>query len=156
MRCPKCQFDQTTECLKCGIVFSRYQAAQEAAAKKVELAAPAVQAAAVVPSLLPSVPPTEFAVGRNDALKELKYRALALPLALWIMTQATAISTVWLPCQHSVAKHTLSNASETIAVTEPVNLLRELCPEIVQTVLRQAPMFNRPVSALCATPFWID
>ena len=27
MRCPKCQFDhelQTTECLKCGIVFSRY------------------------------------------------------------------------------------------------------------------------------------
>jgi hypothetical protein len=47
MRCPKCQFDhelQTTECLKCGIVFSRYQAAQEAAARKVELAAPAVQA----------------------------------------------------------------------------------------------------------------
>jgi hypothetical protein len=47
MRCPKCQFDhelQTTDCLKCGIVFSRYQAPQEAASKKVELAAPAVQA----------------------------------------------------------------------------------------------------------------
>ncbi len=87
MRCPKCQFDhelQTTECLKCGIVFSRYQAAQEAAAKKVELAAPAAQAAAVVPSLLPSAPPTEFSVGRNDALKELKYRALALPIALLV------------------------------------------------------------------------
>jgi hypothetical protein len=47
MRCPKCQFDhelQTTDCLKCGIFFSRYQAAQEAAAKKVALAAPAFQA----------------------------------------------------------------------------------------------------------------
>lgn len=36
MRCPKCQFDhelQTTECLKCGIVFARYFAAQEAASK---------------------------------------------------------------------------------------------------------------------------
>jgi hypothetical protein len=36
MRCPKCQFDhelQTTECLKCGIVFARYQAALEAALK---------------------------------------------------------------------------------------------------------------------------
>ena len=30
MRCPKCQFDhplQTTECLKCGIIFARYLAA---------------------------------------------------------------------------------------------------------------------------------
>jgi len=33
MRCPKCQFDhppQTTECLKCGIVFARYEAAMAA------------------------------------------------------------------------------------------------------------------------------
>jgi hypothetical protein len=48
MRCPKCQFDhelQTTDCLKCGIVFSRYQAAQEAAAKKFKFPAPAVRAA---------------------------------------------------------------------------------------------------------------
>ena len=38
MRCPKCQFDhplQTTECLKCGIVFSRYQAPLESAANQV-------------------------------------------------------------------------------------------------------------------------
>jgi hypothetical protein len=87
MRCPKCQFDhqlQTTECLKCGIVFSRYLAAQEAAAKKAELGAPAVQGAAVEPSLVPSAPPTEFSVSRNDALKELKYRALALPVALLV------------------------------------------------------------------------
>ena len=40
MRCPKCQFDhelQTTECLKCGIVFTRYLAALEAAAKQADL-----------------------------------------------------------------------------------------------------------------------
>jgi hypothetical protein len=92
MQCPKCQFDhklQTTECLKCGIVFSRYQAAQDAAAKKVELAAPPAQAAAVVPPLLPSEPPTEFPFGRNDALKELKYRALALPIALLVARMLT-------------------------------------------------------------------
>jgi hypothetical protein len=73
MRCPKCQFDhelQTTECLKCGIVFSRYQP---------ELALPAKQAAAVLPepacpSVLPGV--------RDDAVRELKCRAFALPLAL--------------------------------------------------------------------------
>ncbi len=48
MRCPKCQFDhefQTTECLKCGIVFSRYLAVQEAAAKKFMFPAPKVRAA---------------------------------------------------------------------------------------------------------------
>jgi len=75
MRCPKCQFDhelQTTECLKCGIVFSRYQAALDA--KKAAFAVPVVQAAALSPSAPPSI--------RNDALTELKCRALALPLAL--------------------------------------------------------------------------
>jgi hypothetical protein len=87
MRCPKCQFDhelQTTECLKCGIVFSRYRAAQEAVAKKAELAAPAVQSAAVAPSPFPSAPAAEFSVGGNDALNEWKYRALALPVALLV------------------------------------------------------------------------
>jgi hypothetical protein len=77
MRCPKCQFDhelQTTECLKCGIVFTRYLAAMEAAAKRADLAMPLVEA----PPLSPSAPSAD----RNDALKELKYRALALPLAL--------------------------------------------------------------------------
>lgn len=76
MRCPKCQFDhelQTTECLKCGIVFSRYQAALEAAAEKGNLALP-VQPVALSP-VTPATP-------RNDALTELKYRAFALPLAL--------------------------------------------------------------------------
>jgi hypothetical protein len=72
MRCPKCQFDhalQTTECLKCGIIFARYQAALDATAK------PAVIAA------LPS-PSSPLLTARNDALKELNSRMLALPLAL--------------------------------------------------------------------------
>jgi hypothetical protein len=81
MRCPKCQFDhelQTTECLKCGIVFTRYQAALDAGAKQAALAVPMVQA----PPLSPSATPLR--TGRNDALRELKYRVLALPLALLV------------------------------------------------------------------------
>jgi hypothetical protein len=77
MRCPKCQFDhelQTTECLKCGIVFAPYLAPLDVAAKKAGLAVPVVQATA----LSRSAPPTV----RNDAPRELKYRVLALPLAL--------------------------------------------------------------------------
>lgn len=81
MRCPKCQFDhplQTTECLKCGIVFSRYQAALETAAKPAAIAAPlpVMQAAAL---------PQEAAfTGQDDALRELKIRVLALPAALLV------------------------------------------------------------------------
>jgi len=72
MRCPKCQFDhelQTTECLKCGIVFSRYQAVTEQAAQ--------------LPAAAPETPTSSApAVSRHDALRELKYRIFALPLAL--------------------------------------------------------------------------
>lgn len=81
MQCPKCQFDhalQTTECLKCGIVFSRYLAAQEAAAKR---AAVAVPLPVVEPAALP-YPATFADTDRGDALRELKYRVLAVPLAL--------------------------------------------------------------------------
>jgi len=79
MRCPKCQFDhplQTTECLKCGIVFSRYQAALEAAANQPVLPVPVVEPAHESPSA--------SLTDRNDALRELKYRALALPVALLV------------------------------------------------------------------------
>jgi hypothetical protein len=87
MRCPKCQFDhrlQTTECLKCGIVFTRYLAVQEAAAREVAPTPPVVQPAAVAPFQMPSAPPTDFSIGPSDALKELRYRVLALPLTLLI------------------------------------------------------------------------
>jgi hypothetical protein len=49
MRCPKCEFDhplQTTECLKCGIVFAKYQAAVEAQAKQESAVAMAAAAPA--------------------------------------------------------------------------------------------------------------
>lgn len=81
MKCPKCEFDhplQTTECLKCGIVFSRYQAAREAAATQAAVAVP-VAAPVVRAAVLPE---PEISTEGDDALRELKYRALALPLAL--------------------------------------------------------------------------
>jgi hypothetical protein len=77
MRCPKCQFDhalQTTECLKCGIVFARYQSAIDGASTELPRAVPLAQ---------PLVPPASLS-DRNEALKELKVRALALPLALLV------------------------------------------------------------------------
>ena len=75
MRCPKCQFDhelQTADCLKCGIVFARYQATLDAAAKQAGLAAPML------------VPPRPALIARSDALRELYCRMLALPLALLV------------------------------------------------------------------------
>jgi hypothetical protein len=77
MRCPKCQFDhelQTTECLKCGIVFSRYRPASEPARD-----APQDATADLVPVALS---PSALNVDRSDVIRELKYRALALPVAL--------------------------------------------------------------------------
>lgn len=85
MRCPKCQFDhplQTTECLKCGIVFSRYRAAPESAANQ---ANPDAAMAVSAPALAGPTTVND-ASGRSDARSaartELKYRILALPLAL--------------------------------------------------------------------------
>jgi hypothetical protein len=75
MRCPKCQYDhalQTTECLKCGIVFARYRPVPDAAAKPV---APAV--------VLP-LPPGATLPAPSDEVRELKYRIFALPLALLV------------------------------------------------------------------------
>lgn len=81
MRCPKCQFDhelQTTECLKCGIIFSRYQAAL--AAKQAALATPVPVSAAV--ALEGGAQDAESSTARTDSLRELKCRIFALPLAL--------------------------------------------------------------------------
>jgi len=94
MRCPKCQFDhelQTTECLKCGIVFARYQAALEAESK---LAGPFESSPNVHDSNRAEFrmdsrlrgndsEPVQFELGQKyDAMRELRYRAVALPLAL--------------------------------------------------------------------------
>lgn len=92
MRCPKCQFDhelQTTECLKCGIVFSRYQAALEAAALDAEKTA-AASAPAVAPAIAPAIAAPqpvslgELATEREDAVQEFKYRIFAVPVALLV------------------------------------------------------------------------
>jgi hypothetical protein len=108
MRCPKCQFDhplQTTECLKCGIVFSKYKPPVDvsgipglsgAVAKQPDAAVPAKPAdermpAAVVSSFVASLdralsPDADKspAATRKEAATEFKYRLLALPLALLV------------------------------------------------------------------------
>ena len=71
MHCPKCQFDheaQTTECLKCGIVFAKYQRAH-----------------AALPTLPLPIEATPGAPGTlQEARAELTYRLLALPVALLV------------------------------------------------------------------------
>jgi len=112
MRCPKCQFDhelQTTECLKCGVIFSKYRAAVDAAAlgaaagdaQKVAAAsehspvlAPVlapVPAAALASGLAAAQPvsarpisPDELVTEREDAVREFKYRIFAVPVALLV------------------------------------------------------------------------
>jgi hypothetical protein len=83
MRCPKCQFDhplQTTECLKCGIVFSRCRAPLESATNQ---ANPDVAlAVSAPPALAEPATAVNGALGRSDAGTEFKYRIFALPLAL--------------------------------------------------------------------------
>ena len=107
MRCPKCQFDhalQTNECLKCGIVFARYQAALDAAAKQVAPRLPTNDVSLAAPKFVPqfesmthppALSPCEAVPGRNDALRELKYRLLALPVALlvarWVVSTGLRI-----------------------------------------------------------------
>src|ERR1700722_18336714 len=108
MRCPKCQFDhplQTTECLKCGIVFSKYKPPVDvseipgfsgAVAKQPDAVAPAKpaderMAAAGVTSFVTSLDralsPDEDkspAAIRKEAATEFKYRLFALPVALLV------------------------------------------------------------------------
>jgi len=83
MRCPKCQFDhplQTTECLKCGIVFSRYQPALESSANQANPAG--TMAVSAPPALAEPATALNDVPDRSDARTELLYRILALPLAL--------------------------------------------------------------------------
>jgi len=91
MRCPKCQFDhplQTTECLKCEIIFARYLAVLESAAKQMGVDGPAIQTRALAPNA--PLPLRNDAI-RSDALWEFKCRLFALPLAL-VMARLVARS----------------------------------------------------------------
>lgn len=49
---------------------------------------------------------------------------------------STAVSTAWLPGHYRVLDYTLSNSSEQIVLTFPVNLLQEFWPEIARTFHR--------------------
>jgi hypothetical protein len=76
-QCPKCQFDhplQTTECLRCGIVFSKYAKFQEAVAA----VAPALQEEEKAPS------PERALEQASTAKREFLVRAVALPAALLV------------------------------------------------------------------------
>jgi hypothetical protein len=72
MQCPKCKFDserQTTECLKCGIVFAKYYRQQER------------------PQSMPTRVKAESEDERDtadEAKRELRYRVFAVPLALLV------------------------------------------------------------------------
>lgn len=112
MRCPKCQFDhplQTTECLKCGIVFSKYKppvdvsaatevrAVSGAVAKQPDAAVPAKltdpkTAAAMVSSFAASLDADLSPDTHTSPATEFKYRLLALPLALLVARWLTGTS----------------------------------------------------------------
>ena len=113
VRCPKCQFDhplQTTECLKCGIVFSKYKPPIDVSATA-EVAGAAKQPDATVPAnpadgrmaraavwsfaasldkaLSPDADQSPAAT-QKQATREFRYRLLALPLALLLAYWLTA------------------------------------------------------------------
>jgi hypothetical protein len=50
---------------------------------------------------------------------------------------ATAISTAWLPSHNNLATYTLSNATEQVGLSIPINLLQEFWPEIRHAVLKR-------------------
>ena len=73
MLCPKCQFDnegQTTECLRCGLIFVKYVLLQEAARP------------GILPVVIEEEP--EEPTTQGEARQELICRLLALPLALLV------------------------------------------------------------------------
>lgn len=51
---------------------------------------------------------------------------------------STAVTTLWLPGKYNVARYTLANSTEQIALTVPVNVLQEFWPEVTHKVLRRS------------------
>lgn len=92
MECPKCHFDdpqQKDECLKCGLIFARYRAFEEAVAD--------------VSSAVPERSSQEIAEDQQKAKNEFRCRIFALPGALllgWLLNLAlptiTAFLAMWL------------------------------------------------------------
>jgi hypothetical protein len=88
MQCPKCHFDsplQTTECLKCGIIFAKYLAFEKAVA---EVRAPE-----------PEPSPGATLEDRSSARREFLFRVFALPSALligWLINLALPMLTAFL------------------------------------------------------------
>ena len=92
MECPKCHFDhpqQTDECLKCGIIFAKYVAFQEAVAN--------------VRPVEPEHSPQELSDEQRKAKNEFLCRIFAVPGALllgWLanlaMPMLTAFLSMWL------------------------------------------------------------
>ena len=92
MECPKCHFDhpqQVNECLKCGIVFSKYLAFQEAVA--------------AVRDVTPQRSAVDIALAQREAHNETLCRTFALPAALllgWLVNKAmptvAAFLAMWL------------------------------------------------------------
>ena len=92
MECPKCHFDhpqQTDECLKCGIIFAKYLAFQEAMEK--------------VRPVEPEKSQLEITDEQKTAHREFLVRIFALPgalllgwLANWAMPMVTAFLAMWL------------------------------------------------------------
>ena len=58
---------------------------------------------------------------------------------------STAITTLWLPGKYNVARYTLTNSTEQIALTVPVNILQEFWPEVMHKVFRRPA--NTPQSS---------
>lgn len=92
MECPTCHYDdplQKDECLKCGLIFARYQAFEEAVAE--------------VSAAVPERSPQEVAEEQGKAKNEFLCRIFALPGALllgWLLNLAappiTAFLAMWL------------------------------------------------------------
>ncbi len=88
MECPKCHFNhpqQTDECLKCGIVFAKYVAFQ--------------QAMESVRPVAPECSPDQVSESLRKANLEFKCRLFALPGALvigWLMNKAMPMLTYFL------------------------------------------------------------
>ena len=88
MECPKCHFDhpqQVDECLKCGVIFDKYIAFQEAVA--------------AVREVKPERSPEDIAVAQRKAHNELLCRMFAVPGALllgWLVNKSMPATAAFL------------------------------------------------------------